>query len=108
MSFACDILRERMMKKRYLFPLLNISVLIGCGLAVFTVPPETSFKLFALVCLGAILIFNGAMIVRLRAVQKPGYVPKPADKFTSIAVWIVFFAFMAEVVRGNLKYWRAP
>ncbi len=96
------------MKKRYLFPLINISALIGCGLAIFVVPPTTSLKLFGFVCLGAIIVINAAMILKIRATQKPGYVAKPPDKVGRISVWLICLYFFAQVIRGILKYWHAP
>lgn len=96
------------MKKRYLFPLINVSALFGCGLAIFTLPPETSFRLFAFICIGTIAVINIAMIFKVRATQKPGYVAEPSDKWTSIVIWVGFLVFAAEVVRGYFKYWRAP
>ncbi len=96
------------MKKRYLFPLINISAVIGCVLAVFTVPPETSIKVFSFVCLGVIIVLNILVFLKVRARQKPGYVAKPPDKLATIVVWVVCLAFFAEVIRGFLKYLRMP
>jgi hypothetical protein len=97
-----------MMKKRYLFPLVNISALIGCGLALFVIPPTTSLKLFGIVCLGAIVVINVAIVLKIRATQKCGPVAEPPDKVVTIFVWLVSLYFLVQVVRGILKYWHAP
>ncbi len=96
------------MKKRYLFPLINITALIGCGLAIFTFPPQTSYKLFAFISFGTIAWINIALFLGLRAANKRGYVAKPLSKLTLFVVWIAFLVFLAEAIRGFLKYWRAP
>jgi hypothetical protein len=97
-----------MMKNRYLFPLINIAAVIGCALALFTVPPETSAKVYGSVCLGAIIVINVFMISKVRASQKVGYVAKPPDKFAAVVGWVLLLVFLAQVVRGYLKYWRMP
>ncbi len=97
-----------MMKKRYLFPLINISALIGCGLAIFIVPPTTSLKLFGSICLAIIIAINAAIILKIRATQNPGYVAKPPDKVVTIFVWLVSLYFFGQVIRGILRYWHAP
>jgi hypothetical protein len=97
-----------MMKKRYLFPLINISALAGCGVAIFAVPPTTSLKLFGSVCLGTIIVINAAMILKIRATQKPDYVAKPPDKIVWIITLAVSLYFFVQVIRGFLKYWHAP
>ncbi len=96
------------MKKRYLFPLINISALIGSVLAIFLVPPTTSLKLFGSVCLGTIIVINVAMILKIRATQKPDYVAKPPDKIVWIFTLAVSLYVFVQVVRGILKYWHAP
>jgi hypothetical protein len=97
-----------MMKKRYLFPLINIGSLVGCGLAIFIVPPKTNFKLFAFICVGLIIAINIAAILKVRATQKAGYVAEPPDRVTTSVIWVGFLIFLVEVVRGLLKYWHAP
>ena len=96
------------MKKRYLFPLINITALAGCGLAIFMVPPTTSLKLFGSVCLGVIVVINVAMILKVRATQKTGYVATRPDKIVWIFASAVALYFLIEAIRGFLKYWRAP
>ena len=96
-----------MVKKRYLFPLINTAALIGCAAALFVVPPDTSLKLYLFVCLGVIAAINVALAYRLRN-RQPGVAPKPADKFSSVVVWIGFGIFLFGVIRGIIRYRHHP
>lgn len=96
-----------MMKKRYLFPLINVSAVIGCALAIFTVPPETTVRRFLFVSLAAIVAINAALIYKIRT-RKSDIAAKPPDKFISVIAWIGAAVFLFEVIRGAMKYWRQP
>ena len=86
-----------MIKKRYLFPLINLAALIGCALALFTLPPETSVKLFLFVCVATIAVINAALIYKFRT-RKPDIAPKPQDKVSTMIIWIAFAVFLFEVI----------
>jgi hypothetical protein len=96
-----------MMKKRFLFPLINLGTLIGCALALFTVPPDTSVRLFLFVSLAAIAAINATLIYKLRR-RKSDIAPNPSDKLSSVIIWIGFAVFLFEVIRGAMKYWHQP
>lgn len=43
--------------------LLNVCFAVGCVVALFIVPPNTSLRLFLWICIGSIIVFNAAIVV---------------------------------------------
>lgn len=68
--------------------LINVSVLVGCVLAAYLLPAQTSVPGFLLICLLAFIVFNVLLFApRFRPTSESD--PKPKWPARKIIAWIV-------------------
>jgi len=85
--------------------LVNSSLLIGCSIALFIVPPSTPLKSFLFVCLGAAIFTNAVIFVR-PAIRKGTASARRTDKFQSITIWVTLFILLAWILAISSSYFR--
>jgi len=75
------------------FAAINVGALIGIGLSLFIVPPNTPFWMWLAISTATIAIFNFFLYRRLK---KPVGAPK-AEPIPAIIAWICTGFFLLEV-----------
>jgi hypothetical protein len=76
------------------FTAINVGALIGIGLSLFIVPPNTPFWMWLAISTAAIAILNFFLYRRLK---KPAAAPK-AEPLPAILAWIGVAIFLGELI----------
>ncbi|HTV82815.1 MAG TPA: hypothetical protein VME18_09215 [Acidobacteriaceae bacterium] len=75
--------------------LLNVAGVAGCFLAVCTVPPQTPLRTFLIICAGAIILLNVAIVYFGRRKTE---IPTPVNRARQVMMWAVTAFFLLEVL----------
>jgi hypothetical protein len=79
--------------------LVNVGGLLGIGLSLFIVPPQTPLWIWATLSVLCLAVFNCFLFRRLRRSTSE----RKADSKSGVVIWLAFVLLVLELV---FRYWH--